>query len=473
MSSSSSTSSSSKTTIISSLSSFSSASSSSSKFNYFETNEFSIKNDKDENDKKDDIDKSNNIDDEKKYYLTDEEDNISNNDEEEGEEDTIRFSFKNFDRISNDYKLIMNVLNTNYSEIWIVYKLSTQEFYFIKILMKSEEIKSDDIYVIYEMLFLKSIETKIKNNNNNINFTIPNIPILINRFEFYYDNFLYDGLIFPFNGFSINTNYYFNKLIQPLEIRNLIRDISKGLFFLHEECNIIHGNLKLENIIIDDNNKYNILYDILKKYFLKNNLESKIFYDIIKKKEIEDKIRFINNKNYTYYIHNFENAIFSNINNKIIEKNINKAPELFINNILIGKKSDIWDLGFLIFEYLCKKSIMSFTKDYFSEYSLNDENYLCKLLYIFGPFVKNEYIFISKIKKNIPTNQWNKINENFNSLENRFTKILRHYIRHWPESDINGFINLMKNILKICPEDRFDTYKIINDNWILGVDNIK
>ena len=173
-------------------------------------------------------------------------------------------------------------------------------------------VKSDSKYVFkienckYTNKFLFDILEILKNEDNN-NFIIKYTDVgKINDYYYYF---------YPYyEGMDLNEFLKYKKFLHEQEIKSLIYQIAKGIHLIHS-LNIIHGDLKLENILINECNKIKIIdFDLS---IICNNTEG-----------------FISDK-----IFGTQQYI---------------APESHDLNIY-SKKTDVWQIGIILYYILLRK----------------------------------------------------------------------------------------------------------------------
>lgn len=159
-------------------------------------------------------------------------------------EDKINYEYTDFYSIAtnNDtfkhrfktYKLVKEQTN---KVCLIVYCMVLQRLCFLKIKLYEDNTKDNNYLKIYDLL--------IKNNHHNI--------------ELFYEYIIVDNLLFILSEYieGNNLNEYDNKFDNKLLIK-IINQTIEGLNFIHS-INIIHGDIKLENIMLTKNNDIKII----------------------------------------------------------------------------------------------------------------------------------------------------------------------------------------------------------------------
>ena len=302
-----------------------------------------------------------------------------------------------------DWEVISSKIDSSYGGVEGrvfkgVHKDDENNTLFVKLLKIKNGNYKDILKEIYFLVLLK--------NNENIFVDLDDI-LLSNEIIY---------LIFKKNNTSLrqliqykNINYLDNKDL----IKWIIYQITKGLEFLHFN-NIIHNDIKPDNILVDSKGKIFICdfgsatYKSKKSYEFTAQYAPPEFLNYIIKKEKQ---------------------------NNIIEYNRDH-------------KSDMWSLGVIIVELFTQKN------NYF--FDENEEN------------LTEKYV---NILKNIISKFGITINENF--LENdEIDKLINdevniNYIQ-LEEENINDekAINLIKNLLVLNPKKRFNAKQAINSDYL-------
>ena len=195
------------------------------------------------------------------------------------------------------YKIIKNIGNGSYGSVFLAYNIYTKEKVAIKKIYKSSEMLLSDGLLINEIEILKSL----------------NHPDIVKIIEFYGTEEAY----YIVNEYCSGGELY-DKAINYLsetQISVIFKQILSGLSYLHSK-NIVHRDLKLENILISD------------KEYVENTGEE--YYDI--------KIIDFGNARI------FENTI---TNSSIVGSSYYIAPEVFIQKY--NKECDLWSAGVILY----------------------------------------------------------------------------------------------------------------------------
>ena len=226
------------------------------------------------------------------------------------EEKKLSFSFEDLiplqtDKPSKKYKVLSVIGNGSYGKVYKAINLTTENFVAIKAIKKKEEEKNEEgIGIKNEINVLKKLSH----------------PNIVKIYEFYDIKDSY-YLITEFCRFGELYKYYKFHFSEK-QICVLFYQIFSGLIYLHEN-NILHGDLKLENIMIDAIEKDNTSCE---PYFYIKIIDfgsAKIF----SKHKKENKII-----GSTYYI----------------------APEVLKQEY--NEKCDTWSVGVLLYMIITKKA---------------------------------------------------------------------------------------------------------------------
>ena len=149
--------------------------------------------------------------------------------------------------------------------------------------------------------------TELKENNDS------DYPIVNFLESFEIDNIQY--LVFE----KLETNlysYYKKNKISYYNVLCIFWDVTRGLEYMHSR-NLVHGDLKPENIMLDTNLKKAKIIDLGSSFRYHHNEKRKNFY---------------------------------------IQSRYYRAPECCFN-LYVGKPIDIWSLGCIIYEILFRKPL--------------------------------------------------------------------------------------------------------------------
>lgn len=229
------------------------------------------------------------------------------------------------DIISKNYKIIKTIYEKMNKAVYLIENKKEKKLNIIK--LKNIKVLDGEEEIIYSKL-------KEINNNNLL------------EIESYTKTDLLFYVIYPFYDGLLLSDYFKLNKIDSVIITLIIKQITNGLKYLHDN-NLIHCDLKLDNIMILDNLNLKI-----------------IDYDLVK------------------YCPNKDGVIM----NQIIGTVKYLAPES-IDLKLYSKKTDIWSLGIIIY-YLI-----------FNKYPINSQEILYEDSYTFSK--RNKYKHIDFNNENI------------------------------------------------------------------------
>ena len=150
--------------------------------------------------------------------------------------------------IINEFDLVEKTMVDHSSQTYKSIQKSTKKIYSIKI-YPQKIFQSFESEIDYARE--KSILFDISRKNNT------NIPKLYNTFE----DTLYRYLLFEFIQ-GQNLKDYIETQKQPLDeniVIHILKEMLKTLLFLHDECYVMHRNVKPSNIIIDEKNNIKLI----------------------------------------------------------------------------------------------------------------------------------------------------------------------------------------------------------------------
>ena len=240
--------------------------------------------------------------------------------------------------------------------------------------------------------------------------------------------------------------YPYDKMSEKI-IDQVYKQINEGLTIMHNELNIIHGDIKPQNILIRGKNKQYEIYedkmreidiDSLNKLFLDNKKTCKFIGTELNKIKKNERITY--DENIDICICDFSISR----NNKEYPK-IGKICTVMyrpIENILYDTYSyatDIWSFGCLLFELICMIELFNVKKD--------DDNEILELHNKYLGEISNTRLHFSK--KNI---------KKFKS-ETDLNYIKNHIRDNLSEEYFNKYYNLIKSMLDYNTKTRLTLLK--------------
>ena len=224
---------------------------------------------------------------------------------------------------STDIKKLEEIGSGSYGQIYSVLNVKTKQVLALKRILK-EKFKNDKKL---EELLLNEINFLTNLNNNNI----------IKLYDFIDSPHNLNLLLEYCNGGNLSDyNTYLKdnkKVMNEKTLQKIIAQISSGLKYLHDH-NIIHRDIKLENILIN--------FDEIK------NTEENY-------KKINYSERNFDNSAFTLKIADLglsKNIAETNVASTICGSPLTMSPDLFSNERCYNTKADLWSLGVITYQLL-------------------------------------------------------------------------------------------------------------------------
>ena len=141
-----------------------------------------------------------------------------------------------------------------------------------------------------------------------------------------------------------------------------MKQINKAIYFLHNDVNIIHGDIKTDNILVTGlSNKLKYICDTYKHLYDDKHTHSEII-DILNIDNIDETIDDVINFSITDITISLTDFGFCNnkekYNNYSFGTTYYEAPEIFLNGVC-KKAVDIWALGCTFYELLTGKILFN------------------------------------------------------------------------------------------------------------------
>ena len=430
-------------------------------------------------------------------YNDDSDASLTSDDEDEVSENVV------YQWYNNRYLCLKYLGRGTFCRVWLVYDIEDNDFY----AMKAQFPK------YYEDSLEELKINKIINNSQRDSRLIK----LMNSFVFTNDEGKHTCFIYELMGGTLLDIFraYEDEEHIPIHIcKKIIKELFLSLAELHS-LNIIHTDLKPENIMIKKKNK-NIdeIIELLKPLNLRNIYQTMIDeespedigeYNRAKKKKIKKKIKDRSLQKLANYveqqvnINNQKNEIIDitnqdidelnfgntsklsdfdidNLNLKIIDfgnaERLDKKyqdeimirnyrpPENIINDYY-DEKADVWSVGCIIYEI--------FTGDYLFEVEKNqrtidkDREHLSQMFEILGKMPKNMALKCD-FTEDLFDNK-GRILKHKNCEYTSLAEILQKDF-DYNEEDSKNIENYLKKILEYDLKDRFSALEAANDPWL-------
>lgn len=383
-------------------------------------------------------------------------------------------------KIVNSYNIISKIGKGAYSIVWLTYNISDDKFYALKI-QNSEDFKEG----ISEINILKKLPY-----NDNILQLKEHFIKKINSLNFICSS--YELCCLNLDTLIRKSDY--SEGLNLVIVKKIFRQLIKGLDIIHNKCNLIHCDLKTDNILlkgINDKDKY--IIELYKKHNFKNlynEAKTKYWLDLGKKIEDINKMDITQKLMIRTQVHqDILNLIQEKINNnescKFDVKYINKpsiviadfgaactedetyekdfgtryyrAPEVILSGE-ITNKVDIWAAGCILYELIVGSFLFDPDKD---KYNTRNYYHLLEMTKVSGKFSKK---FLKTTK------HWETYFDKSYDIIN--TQYREYY--DWDEllDKVNNdkekyqLINLLKKMLQLDPILRISAKEILEVDWL-------
>ena len=364
--------------------------------------------------------------------------------------------------VLNNYNILTELGRGMYSIVWLAYCIENNKYYAIKVQHPNEYKEG-----VAENNFVKKL---------------PNINVfntLVHDFKEVRDNQKYLCSVYNLHCSNLDCILRKGKYINgiPFEIaRKMFIEILEACNYMHNKLNVLHGDIKTDNILLKgiskknkeiiklyDSFNFNELYSKAKKQYNKSKLtpskklkiRSKIHGDIYNKI-----IAIINESEIDKYDIDEDYIINSHVCladfGQFVEAGeyydesygtrYYRSPE----NILVGKSSypsDIWALGCTFYEILTGRILFDPDKD--KQYT-RDDYHLRLINESCGEFSKS-FLQSTKLHKYYFNDNKIKMNKNLdytNKIENKLKSVLTN------DNHYNICIKLIKGMLEVDPSNR-------------------
>jgi len=185
--------------------------------------------------------------------------------------------------LNNEYLLIHKIGKGSFAIVWLAYKITNKQFYAIKMQNIEDYDEACD-----ELLLLKEIKKK---NNSFLN-------TFIESFDYKTPEGKHKCIVLELLGgstFELIRKGKYKKGLPIKVVKEMTRQVLKGLITLHNELGIIHADIKPENLLIFGINK------TVKEFIdmFKENDYDEIYNKYVKEYQIINKpknMKFLQNK---------------------------------------------------------------------------------------------------------------------------------------------------------------------------------
>ena len=401
--------------------------------------------------------------------------------------------------INNEYILIKEIGSGVYSTVWLSYNYKNNKFFAIKI-----ENEEDYEYGIDEIKLLNKI---LKLNSKYINNIVDSFIIKNNNES---ENVCIVFDLLAGDIYSTIKEGKYSKGLPIIIVKKIIYQLLLAINSLHTKLNIIHTDIKPENILfqgyntknlelINEFNKYNFnkIYSSLKKKNRRKKLSNeKLIQKTIDKilSRIDDKLLDISNNSSDRYnsdesseytssdkssnyedknniddeyilnpkikLADFGSCIhINNISLKGIQTRYYRAPEVILK-YNYDYKVDIWSIGCLLYELLTGDILLNPKK---KKYISRDRSHIYEIIRLFGKIPDNIMNNCKKRKVFFRKNGLLKGIKEIN-YEPLFVKLKKN-LNHLHKNDLVNIADLIYKMLEVDPNKRFTAKECLEHDW--------
>ena len=390
----------------------------------------------------------------------------------------------NFDftgKILKNYNVISELGRGSYSIVWLAYNISDNDFYALKV--QNPEDYKDGISEIRILRDLPDNENLLKLKEHFLK-KIGSKRFLCSSYD------LCCGNLDTF----IRKGEYNNGLDMSI-VKKIFLQLIQGLNILHNKCNLIHCDIKTDNILLKGhNNRDKYIIDLYNEYnFGTKYSESKKKYWTDKGKDLKNirKMKLNERLEIRRHVHQeilgliqeridtnefksykFDNSYIESPNITIADfgaactedesyddefgTRYYRAPEVILKGN-VTEKVDIWAAGCILYELIIGEFLFDPDKD---KNKSRDYYHLLEMTKISGVF-SNKYL---KTTKN-----WNKFFDkdgDLKDIEYREFYDWDELMEKVTDSEVrNKIIDLLKKMLQLEPKKRISSDDILRHSW--------
>lgn len=379
--------------------------------------------------------------------------------------------------LNNKYLLISELGYGGFATVWLAYNINSKKYFAIKI-QDSGEIKTG--------------EEEVKLFNKFTNEQCPYINKIIETFYHKMEYGIHICMVFELMAgslFDIMEMGRYSKGI-PHDIAKIITyQLLIAITVLNKKYNLVHTDLKTENILIKGINKktqeiINIfnkdkrLSYLLSKYHrskgefddeikeILNNMNLNYFEEIDNKYQNQNNIEIIDELDISKIeikLSDFGNCRYINDLSFHIQTRYYRSPEVILEYQL-NENCDMWSVACLIFEILTAQPLIEPKKN--QKHSV-DQDHLYRIISLLGKIPDN--LVNKSNRKSVFFKNNGLLKGIYNINYCPLNKYLFQKLHFVQENDLTLLVDLMQKLLKYDPFERIDSYKAIQHQWFYNI----